>query len=317
MNYEKVCENEQSFRLLTSLTREEFAYILPTFEIVLRNKLQRATCQGKPRKNRFKWCEQLPSAAHHLFFLLTYLKNNPIQVYHAAAFGLSQPRTSVLLSCCLDSLNQALRRLRLLPCMDSAEYPDFLVNLKAHFAQKAADINTSDLLMDCTEVAVERSVDAKVQEDEFSGKKHNHTLKNLIISLFCGFITFVSSGFSGSTHDKKVADEVNLHFPKNSYLWTDSGFDGYQNSNVNLIQPYKKRRGKELGIEHLHHNYMIGQFRVVNENAIGGMKRCNIIAQQRKTREENVHTKHMSACAGLHNLRILHREKNVWLKSAR
>jgi hypothetical protein len=143
MNYEKVHKNEQSFRLLTSLTREEFAYLLPTFETALRNKLQRA-----------------------------------------------------------------------------------------------------------------------------------------------------------STHDKKVADEVSLNLPKNSYLWTDSGFDGYQNSNANLIQSYKKRRGKELGIEQLHHNYMIGQFRVINENAIGGMKRCNIIAQQRKTREQDIHTKHLLLARG-------------------
>ena len=166
--------------------------------------------------------------------------------------------------------------------------------------------------MDCTEISVERSVDEQAQKEEFSGKKHSHTLKNLIISLFCGFITFVSYGFSGSVHDKKVADEVNLQFPKNSNLWTDSGFEGYQNPNAQLVQLYKKPRGKELSIEQLHHNYTISQFRVKNEHAVGGMKRCAVIAQQRKTREEKTHNKHLFACSGLHNLRVMHREKSVW-----
>lgn len=307
MDYEKIYENEQTFKLLTSLKKEEFEHLLPTFEIALRNNLQRATCQGTVRKNKFKWCEQLPTAAHHLFFLLLYLKNNPIQVYHAAAFGLSQSRASVLLNHCLEALNQTLRRLRLAPCTEGVNYADFILSLKAYFDTKLISTNTNDSLMDCTEVAVQRAVDTEVQEDEFSGKKRNHTLKNLIISLFCGFITFLSPSCKGAVHDKKMADEVNLNFPKNTYLWTDSGFDGYKNKNVSLVQPYKKRRSKKLSIDQLHHNYLISQFRVVNEHAIGGMKRCKIIAQQRKTRQEHLHAKHIFACAGLHNLRILHR----------
>ena len=71
------------------LSKEEFDYLLDRFEMELK-RIYCKTSRGTVRVNRFKWRDELPSAAHHLFFVLTYLKENPTQEFHGAIFNLSQ-----------------------------------------------------------------------------------------------------------------------------------------------------------------------------------------------------------------------------------
>lgn len=124
LDYYKIRSNEHKFVTLTSIDSQEFDYLLPIFERELR-RIYRKTTRKTVRLNSFKWRSELPSAAHHLFFVLTYLKENPTQEFHGAIFDLSQESVSGIIKDCLSALNETLRTKKLLPCSDGSEYPNF------------------------------------------------------------------------------------------------------------------------------------------------------------------------------------------------
>jgi hypothetical protein len=305
LNYRTLRLNERKFVTLTSLALVEFDYLLPNFERELL-RIYRKTSRGTVRLNRFKWRSELPSAADHLFFVLTYLKENPTQEFHGAIFDLSQETVSAIIKDCLVALNETLRIKKLLPCADGSDYPNFLRTLKERFADNP-NVTIDDNLMDCTEIEVHRPSDLGEQEDNYSGKKKFHTVKKLIISLFCGYIAFASHHFAGSVGDKKVADLEELCFPKHTYLWTDLGFIGYENSEINLVIPHKKPKNKELTKEQKEENKIIASFRIRNEHSIGGMKRCRIVKDVIRIHGFQKRDMVFNSCAGLHNLRTIFR----------
>ena len=57
---------------------------------------------------------------------------------------------------------------------------------------------------------------------------------NLITEKRAGKIKGLSPTVSGNIHDKKLADEQDLCFPKNSKLWQDTGFQGYAPEHVTI-----------------------------------------------------------------------------------
>ena len=95
----------------------------------------------------------------------------------------------------------------------------------------------SEALLDCTEIKVQRPADEKEQEDTYNGKKKHNTVKKLIIGLLCGYIAFTSHHFVGRVADKKIADLETIKFLKGSFLWTDLGFIGFNNADVDLVIP--------------------------------------------------------------------------------
>lgn len=63
----------------------------------------------------------LKGTAQKLFFLLVYLKNNPLQTFQAASFGLSQPKVWHICRSLLSVFDQTLGGMGLLPCRDPGE----------------------------------------------------------------------------------------------------------------------------------------------------------------------------------------------------
>lgn len=306
MDYEKIRENPNKFMALTSLTLEEFDYLLPRFEIEI-EWAYRKTSRGTARKNAFRWRRELPGAAHHLFFILTYLKENPTQEFHGAVFGLSQETVSGVIKACLSALGEVLRIKKLLPCTQGEDYAAFVADLKKRHPGNPHMGSIRDALMDCTEIKVQRPSDKGEQEDDYSGKKKFHTVKKLIISLFCGYIAFASHHFNGRVADKKVADMEQINFPEDTYLWTDLGFVGYKNENINLVIPHKKPKGGELTDEQKKENQTVASFRIRNEHSIGGMKRCRIMKDTIRIHDTDRRDQVFACCAGIHNLRTIFR----------
>ena len=104
-----------------------------------------------------------------------------------------------------------------------------------------------------------------------------------------------------------MADLEQITFPKNTYLWTDLGFIGYQNEDIQLVIPHKTPKNGELTDEQKKDNQIIASYRIRNEHAIGGMKRCRIMKDSIRLHDAQKRDMVFSSCAGLHNLRILMR----------
>ena len=49
----------------------------------------------------------------------------------------------------------------------------------------------------------------------------------------------------GSIHDKRMADEEEINYPNDSFLWKDLGYVGYLPENVQCFEPIKKPKNAE------------------------------------------------------------------------
>jgi len=88
-----------------------------------------------------------------------------------------------------------------------------------------------------------RPKNKELQRLYYSGKKKQHTIKNmLVINAHCKVILLTLT-CEGKKHDKKIADEASYRFPQDSILYQDSGFQGLVYTFVKFIQPKKKPRG--------------------------------------------------------------------------
>ena len=78
------------------------------------------------------------------------------------------------------------------------------------------------------------------------------------------------------------------------------------NNNYDLehIQPKKRKKGKSLTPEEKEENKVISAIRVVNEQAIGGIKRMRSTADIYRNRRANTDDKFMVISAGIWNLFI-------------
>src|SRR6266576_5923247 len=117
-SYEEVTQRAGSLRSMTGLTEAEFRALLPYFEQALVTYMQDRTIDGQPRTSRrfstYDTCP-LPTMADKLLFILTYVKQNPIQEVQGQLFGMSQSNASKWIHLLHPVLNQALADQELLP----------------------------------------------------------------------------------------------------------------------------------------------------------------------------------------------------------
>ena len=110
---------------MTGLTEQEFTALLPHFEGALAAYLQDRTIDGQPRTSRrysaYDNCPLL-TMADKLLFILTYLKQNPIQEVQGQLFGMSQSNANKWIHLLHPVLNQALADQELLPARTAAAF---------------------------------------------------------------------------------------------------------------------------------------------------------------------------------------------------
>jgi hypothetical protein len=119
-----------------------------------------------------------------------------------------------------------------------------------------------------------------------------------------GTIHFVSDTYEGSTHDKPIADTTPYPLPEGSELLQDLGFQGFTLDGVQITQPYKKPRGKELTDEQKAENKSISHRRVRIEHIICSVKRCRIVKETIRLLKDTARDMVMAICCGLHNFRL-------------
>jgi hypothetical protein len=301
MNYKDHKDNSKSFRSLTGLSHDQFSHLLPYFEAAHDDYLCEHELSGKRRSKQRRFCiyknSPLPNVAERLFFILVYFKNNPLQEYHAACFGMDQKHCNPFIHCLSHILRLSLQTMGLVPEQTDKE-------LSARLIELSKDCTTQPVLLhDGTEREIPRPVDADEQKEQYSGKKKRHTVKNaVVISISC-LILFVSQTVPGKTHDKKMADMM-YSFPVPCILYQDTGYQGYAPEKVTIIQPLKKRKGKELSKEEKEFNKKVSRVRVRVEHAIGSAKIMRIVKDECRLRANSFVQNIFATCAALHNLKI-------------
>lgn len=301
MNYNEHKDNSKSFRALTGLTPIQFSHLLPYFEAAHDDYLSEYELNGKRRSKRRSFCiyknSPLPDVSERLFFILVYLKNNPLQEYHAACFSMDQKHCNTFVHCLNHILRLSLETMGLVPAQTDKE-------LSARLSELSKEGTVQPILLhDGTEREIPRPVDSDEQKEQYSGKKKRHTVKNAVVITVSCLILFVSQTVCGKTHDKKMADTM-YSFPVSCILYQDTGYQGYAPEKVTIIQPIKRRKGKILSEEDKEFNRQVSSIRVRVEHAIGSVKFMRIVKDECRLRANCFVERIFTTCAALHNLRI-------------
>jgi hypothetical protein len=145
--------------------------------------------------------------------------------------------------------------------------------------------------------------------------KKRHTVKNTVISTVDKVILFVGRTFSGHNHDYtmlKAELPPELDWFSDLQVWVDLGYLGiatdYAGEQIAIParKPRKSQANPEpqLTPEQTAANRAISQVRIFVENAIGGIKRYNILVQRFRNHKENFDDDVIGICAGLWNFSL-------------
>jgi DDE superfamily endonuclease len=228
-----------------------------------------------------------------LLFILFYFKVYPLQEVMAFLFETSQGRVNAWIHTLSMVLQMALGEAQVLPQRD----PKNLARTLAWWV-------SVDFIMDGTERRIQRPQDLTEQQETYSGKKKDHTVKNnLIVDLEECLGRYLSQTFAGRTHDKRICDEAGYVFPPGCVLLKDTGFQGFEPENISTYQPKQKPRKQELSAEDQAENQMIASIRILVAHVIAGVKRCRIVHDVLRNTTAHFDDLVMEIACGLHNFR--------------
>ncbi|KAA6318832.1 hypothetical protein EZS27_031203 [termite gut metagenome] len=160
MEYKKIQSNELQFRSLMGLSPAEFEVLSADFFVELEAYMSKYTFEGKERVRLYKPRKRssLPTVEDKLFFILVFMKTNPLQEHHASSFGINQPKANLFIHLLIPLLEKTLKRLGELPTRKASLVAELLKNYK-------------DVLLDGTERPIQRPSDTERQKSCYSGKK--------------------------------------------------------------------------------------------------------------------------------------------------
>jgi hypothetical protein len=115
---------------------------------------------------------------------------------------------------------------------------------------------------------------------------------------------FLSETAPGSVHDTRLADLTSYPLPAGSQLLPDLGFQGFTLESVEILQPTKKPRGKELTPTQKADNRAIARRRVRIEHVNSSVKRCRMLKETIRMWKDGIRDMVMEIGCALHNLRI-------------
>jgi hypothetical protein len=118
---------------------------------------------------------------------------------------------------------------------------------------------------------------------------------------------YLSPTEPGKKHDKKMADEAAIAYPPGATLGKDTGFQGYEPSNVLTWQPKKKPKGRDLSLADTFLNSLLSTARIVVEHTLAGVKRCRILKDVFRNTKLGFTDLAMQVACALHNLRVTFR----------
>lgn len=230
----------------------------------------------KPSKTREQG--MLVTTEVKLYFILYYYKNYPIQEAMANKFNMTVSSANRNIHKYSNVLKRALSTLGALPVHD-IRTPSELKQLLE---------NNGVLSIDVTERPINRHSNNEAQKNNYSGKKHQHTNKNLVISTGVRYVLYLGPTTPGTHHDYRMLKD---EFPpkedifENKEINVDLGFKGiekdYKTKKTNI--PHKKHKKSDknknpiLTYRQKKENRKFAKVRIVIEHAIGGIKIMNIL----------------------------------------
>ena len=183
------------------------------------------------------------------------------------------------------------------------------MSIKRLVNKELSEDNLLELIIDVSEIPINRPKNKTKQRLNYSGKKKKHTAKYEIIrNKNTGKIVSISKVYFGKMHDFNIRKHENKRGNRipdkyNVQIYADSGYQGmqkmFQNAKVSL--PKKRRKNHELTEEERAQNQVNARQRISVEHSIGKMKKFKIIGEKYRNKLKKLPIKLINI-AGLVNL---------------
>jgi hypothetical protein len=302
--------DDRHMRSLTGLSQAQFDQLLPTFVMVYQEAQQEAYEKGIAAGTRQRQPGggakgKLPTPQDKLLFVLYYYKTYPTFDVLGTQFDMAPSKANQNLHKLSPILHTTLLRLGMMPQRE----------FKTPAELKAALSGIDQIIIDATERAYRRSQDEATQREHYSGKKRRHTVKNTIMSTLSKIIVFLGRTFTGHNHDYTMLKEElppDLDWFTDIGVLVDLGYLGIQTDyageqiEVPIKKPRKSKKNPnpQLTDEQKATNKALSQVRIFVENAIGGIKRYNILVHRFRNYKDNFEDNVIGICAGLWNFAL-------------
>jgi hypothetical protein len=234
LEYKRLKKQRRKLLALTGLTPKEFSLLLPVFSELYEQARADTTQSGTVRRRAVGGGRkgQLHTPEQKLLFILVYQKAYPLQALLGEVFELSQSRVNHWVHYLLPLLQQTLEALEVMP-----------ERRPSHFAHQAGSKReAAELIIDGTDRRRQRPQNPEKQALHYSGKHKAHSDKNVVVvNAKTRRVGYLSQTYAGKVHDKKIADQEALCYPRNTVLYKDTGFQGYEPPVGQTRQPKKSR----------------------------------------------------------------------------
>jgi hypothetical protein len=298
LNIKRALRSDRLMKALTGMTVAEFERLLPIFSAGLK-KAQ--TKVKKERKRAIGGGRQhtLETAAEKLFFILLYLKCYPTFDLAGLLYGVDRSQPQRWVKALLPVLEEVLGWQVVLPQRRIGSLEEFIQHFPA----------VKDVFIDGTERPVQRPQQAKAQQEHYSGKQKDHTLKNLIVSDEAKRVLCLTPTKPGARQDyyrfkqsglgEVIPDEVNV--------WVDLGFMGIAKDYpcLQVMIPHKSSKNHPLTPLQKAENRVISALRICVEHSIAGVKRFRCVTDPYRNKEVVLADKFMLIACALWNYHLL------------
>ena len=116
-----------------------------------------------------------------------------------------------------------------------------------------------------------------------------------------GKIISVSKSHKGRTHDFRIRKKERI-LPPSAIKYGNSGYQGWQKIQNNVVIPYKRYRRKPLTPGQKEHNRELASFRMRIENKFRELKIFKILSDMYRNFQKKIHMR-FNIIAGLVNLK--------------
>lgn len=300
MNFSNITTKRQ-FRDCTAMDRHEFDQLCADAESYYLEAHERSyeqyVLESVTEPPKFK---HLSDA---LFFVLFQKKNDLVYGALGATFDMDGSSAHLNYNKFNLLLEQVLEKKKVMPMREATDEKEF-----ANHVSEA-----EELLVDGTEMPIERPSDNDNQRVMYSGKKKRHTDAAVVISDPQRYIYFVSQLYEGSTVDIEVLRgefTPGGNWFKDKTVSVDLGYVGVQKDyefgtlHIGIKRPRRKKKTDpkiEFTEAQKAHNKAVSSRRIYVEHAIGEMKRYRVLINRSRIRCYRRKNHELGICAGLAN----------------
>lgn len=239
-----------------------------------------------------------------LFLTLMKLRQSKDDKELAIFFKISESTVCRIFNCWINFLYFQLKELDMWPSREVVtEY------MPSDFKHK---FPTTRVILDATEIPVQKPSDVNAQKITWSSYKHRNTVKTMIGCTPKGAVSYVSETFGGSASDRQIIEQSELVDPTKNFfhsgdsIMADRGImvqDLFANFDVKVNTPTMLKGKHQLEPEEIVHDRRVASKRIHVERVIGLSKRYKILTKPLPPSYVHLSSRIVFVCFSLLNFR--------------